>query len=283
MAPVLRKKILKRPTPGRGTRNVYENCLASDSSTFTVRGDVRFPSENANREENIPRSSSQQKENSYYGLTMAEINEMSNIGVSVRNKPFANFLQDYSMTHGIKLNDSMGAASASWGQMTAVQKRAFQAKNYSLKLFSSVKNRSVIMNALGASVKGSKKMTKEKGAKKVPKKLRKPLKRLKAKAKKPEVQNKSTSASLPEEPFELPESSNSLEPMQQANDGQIQNSTIQDSTVQVSTIQVSTIQVSTIQDSTIQNPTAQDSTDVQSSDSTENKRGFIGFVKGFFN
>ncbi|XP_017113004.1 uncharacterized protein LOC108136406 [Drosophila elegans] len=200
MAPVLRKRPLKRPTPARGTRNVYENCLASDPSTFTVRGGAHFPSQNANGEDNIPRSSSQQQGNSY-GRYMAEINEISNIGVS---------------------------------------------------------NRDEIMNALGA------KTTKEKGVKKVSKKpkkakKKKPLKSLKAKAKKPKVQNKSTYANFPEEPFELPESSNNMEPMQQDNVGQIQ-------------------------DSTIQNSTNKDSIGVpeQSSESNEKKGGFIGFVKGLF-
>ncbi|XP_016963188.1 uncharacterized protein LOC108033379 [Drosophila biarmipes] len=69
--------------------------------------------------------------------------------VSVSNNPFENFLQDISVAHGTRPVDNMQEAFDKWLEMTPRQKEVFQAENYVLKLFNEVGNRDDIYKAVG--------------------------------------------------------------------------------------------------------------------------------------
>ncbi|XP_043661687.1 uncharacterized protein LOC122625650 [Drosophila teissieri] len=79
---------------------------------------------------------------------ISEISDMSIASVSVRNQPFVNFLQDYSMAHGSVPRESIQEAIAEWDEMTAKQREEFSPENYVLKLCNQVQNRDEILNAV---------------------------------------------------------------------------------------------------------------------------------------
>ncbi|XP_026834744.1 uncharacterized protein LOC6541996 [Drosophila erecta] len=80
---------------------------------------------------------------------ISEISNMSTSSVSVRNKPFENFLQDFCLAHGSIPRESVQQAIAKWEEMTSKQKEEFSPENYVLKLCNQVRNRDEILNAVG--------------------------------------------------------------------------------------------------------------------------------------
>jgi len=125
----------------------------------------------------------------------SEISDMSIASVSVRNKPFVNFLQDFSIAHGSVPRESIQQAIVEWDKLTAEQKQEYTPENYVLKLCDQVHNRDEILNAAtlhpvypittkiqNAFNEASTSMKSEKYAKKISSpKIRKTIKRLKAK------------------------------------------------------------------------------------------------------
>ncbi|XP_037709104.1 uncharacterized protein LOC119546697 [Drosophila subpulchrella] len=69
--------------------------------------------------------------------------------VSVKENPFENFLQDISVAHGSKPVENLQEAMDKWRIMTPEQRGEFYAENYVLKLFNQVQNRDDIFNAVG--------------------------------------------------------------------------------------------------------------------------------------
>jgi len=69
--------------------------------------------------------------------------------VSVNDNPFVNFLQDISVAQGSKPVNNIQEALDKWRIMTPEQRRDFYPENYVLKLFNQVQNRGDIFNAVG--------------------------------------------------------------------------------------------------------------------------------------
>ncbi|XP_070855134.1 uncharacterized protein Mst33A [Drosophila suzukii] len=69
--------------------------------------------------------------------------------VSVNDNPFVNFLQDISVAQGSKPVNNIQEALDKWRIMTSEQRKDFYPENYVLKLFNQVQNRGDIFNAVG--------------------------------------------------------------------------------------------------------------------------------------
>ncbi|EDW52609.1 uncharacterized protein LOC6612169 [Drosophila sechellia] len=78
----------------------------------------------------------------------SEISDMSMASVSVRNKPFVNYLQDFSITNGSVPRESVQQAIVRWNELTAEQQEEYNPENYVLKLCDQVHNRDEILNAV---------------------------------------------------------------------------------------------------------------------------------------
>ncbi|XP_017011406.2 uncharacterized protein Mst33A [Drosophila takahashii] len=82
-------------------------------------------------------------------LARIDLNEFSIESISVRDKPFENFLLDFSLTHGIRPQENVQEAVDQWIQMTTRQQEEYNADNYVLKLFTQVHNQNEIVDAIG--------------------------------------------------------------------------------------------------------------------------------------